>query len=104
MRDSDVAPDELTHAKNSYTLSLPSKFQTVGAIASMMANIYIYDLPLDYYQQLPEKISAVTTADVRRVMREHLKPEQLSIVVVGSKNQVENALRDLNIGELKRRN
>jgi zinc protease len=103
MRESNVSPEELLHAKNSYSLSLPSMFQTVGAIASMVANIHVYDLPLDYYQHLPEKIAAVTIDDVRRVTREHINPEQLSITVVGNKNQVEPALRDLGIGDLKLR-
>lgn len=83
IRDRDVTDDELTSAKNAYSLSLPARFQTIGGIASMNGIIYVYDLPLDYYRQLPGRIQAVSKDDVRRAAMEHVIPDQLSIIVVG---------------------
>ncbi len=104
MRESEVTDDELTHAKNSYSLSLPGYFQDVRGIAGMMANIFVFDLPLDYYQKLPDNIARVTKADVSRVAREYLHPEQLSIVVVGNRSKVEDGLKLLDRGEVQLRN
>lgn len=101
MRTSDVTASELQNAKNSYSLSLPSAFQTVGAVASMMANLYIFDLPLNYYQVLPAQLGAVSVADVRAVAEKHLHPEKMSVVVVGDKAKVENALADLKRGPVE---
>ncbi len=98
MRTSDVTLEELGLAKSRYALSLPGYFQTVSSIASMMSNIYVYDLPLDYYQELPKHIAAVTVTDVRRVAEAHLKPDSLSIVVVGDRQKVTTALAELQRG------
>lgn len=100
IREADVSADELEDAKHKYTLSLPGYFQTVQTIAAMVANIYAHDLPLDYYQQVPEKIAAVNVADIRRVAQEHLQPQTLSVVVVGDKSKVVEGLKNLERGTI----
>lgn len=103
MRTSNVTEEELNNAKNRYSLSLPGYFQTVDGISGMMANLYLYDLPLDYFQQVPDRINAVSVADVRRVAEQHLHPEALSIVVVGDDNHVGPGLADLQRGPVQKR-
>jgi zinc protease len=98
MRTSDVSERELLEAKNSLSLSLPGELETVGRIAGMMANLFIYDLPLDYYTTVPERISAVDLADVRRVAVRHWHPERLSLVVVGDRALIEADLAKLGRG------
>ena len=103
IRVSDVTAEELQNAKSRYSLSLPGYFQTVDGIASMMSTIYMFDLPLDYYQKVPERINAVTVADVRRVAEQHLQPEKLSIVVLGDKNKISTGLTNLQRGPVHER-
>lgn len=95
MRSKDVTLDELSAAKNRYSLSLPGSFQTAQAVAGMTANLFLYALPLTYYVDLPRLIQAVTVADVRRVALAHLKPSELTVVVVGDRSFVEAPLRAL---------
>ncbi len=101
IRTQDVSPKELSNAQNYYSLSLPGYFQTVNGIASMFSNIYTYDLPMNYYQELPHKLGKVTIADIRRVAQSTLKPENLAIVVVGDKNTVAPTLKELGRGKVK---
>jgi zinc protease len=103
MRKTDVTAEELQHAKNSYSLSLPGMFQNASRVASMMGGLFVYDLPLDYYQTLPQNLSGVSVADVRRVADAHLKPEQLSIVVVGDESKVGPSLSQLGRGPVVKR-
>lgn len=100
IRQEDVKAEELEHAKSRYSLSLPGYFQTVQGIGRMVADIFLYDLPLDYYQQLPSHIQEVTVADVRRVAEQHLHESQMSIVVVGDRRMVEAGLTDLQRGPI----
>ena len=51
--------EELKLAKESITRSLPANFETTYSTAATMASIYLYDLPLDYYQTLPGRIEAI---------------------------------------------
>jgi zinc protease len=100
IRARDVGEDELRQAKDGLALSLPGRFQTVGSIAAMMRNIYVYDLPLDYYRRFPERVQVVSRADVRRAAEAHLLPEQLAVVVVGDPAEVETGLGKLGRGEV----
>ena len=52
--------DELALAKDSLVRSLPAQFETSASVTASTANIYIYDLGLDYYTKLPARLSAVT--------------------------------------------
>ncbi|MEE8410435.1 MAG: pitrilysin family protein [Myxococcota bacterium] len=101
IRDADVSAEELINAKSRYSLSLAGYFQTVDAVASMIGNIYTYDLPLDYYQKLPEYIAGVSIEDVRRVAQTYLRPDNLSIVVVGDANEVKASLAELGRGDVQ---
>ena len=103
MRDTGTTEAELTAFKSRYTVSLPSYFQTVGRIADMFGNIYLYDLPLDYYQQVPDRINAVNAPDVQRVARAHILPGDLSIVVVGDRGDVAPGLAHLGRGLVRLR-
>jgi zinc protease len=98
LRNNDVSTEELQNAKNWYSLSLPSSFQTVEGMADMVANLFVYDLPDDYYQRLPENLATVTVADVRRVATQYLHPDAMSIVVVGDPDHVKPALAQLGHG------
>lgn len=70
----------------------------------MLANLYLFNLPDDYYQKLPGNLAAVTVADVRRAATTYLHPDKLSIVVVGDPAHVEPALQDLGRGSIVRLN
>ena len=53
MRETPLTPEELALAKDSLVRSLPAEFETSGGVTASTANIYIYDLGLDYYTKLP---------------------------------------------------
>lgn len=101
-KKSGVLDEELVHAKNRYARSLAGNFQTVEKIASMMAKIFLFELPYDYYQELPKKIEAVSPEDVLRAAQTHLKPSSLQIVVVGDAKAVQDELEQLGRGSVVR--
>ena len=53
MRDTLMTPEELKSAKDSIAQSLPARFEHAAETVGTFAEIYVYDLPLDYYSQLP---------------------------------------------------
>lgn len=66
-----------------------------------MAQLFIYNLPLDYYRSLPAKIDAVTVGDVRRVAGKYLLPESMVIVAVGDRSKIEPELGKLKLGKIE---
>ena len=43
----------------------------------------IYDLPADYWDSYPQKVAAITAADVQRVAQKYVDLNHLQIVAVG---------------------
>ena len=104
IRQADVTDEELTNAKNRYILSLPGLFQTVDGISDNIATLFVYDLPLDNLQKIPEHVAAITKTDVRRVAQKFLDPGQLIIVVNGDKAKIGESLTGLQRGAVRQTN
>ena len=52
-------------------------------VATSLAELAIYDLPLDEYQTRSRRLKAVSAADVQRVAAEIMRGEAMTVVVVG---------------------
>jgi zinc protease len=80
-----VTEAELAAAKAFYVDAFPGLFfATKLQTAATYAQAELLGLPKDYYRTYREKIAALTTDEIRRVAREHLKPERFAWVVVGN--------------------
>jgi len=100
MRDGGVTEEELVLAKDSITRPLPANFETTASTAGTMAGLYLFDLPLDYYETLPTRVNAITTADVAGVAKKYLTPERMVVVAVGDRKLIEPQLEKLNLGTI----
>ncbi|HXZ80962.1 MAG TPA: pitrilysin family protein [Terriglobales bacterium] len=98
IREAPISAEELAMAKGAIALSLPALFETSTVMAATVGQLFVYDLPLDYYQTLPAKIDAVTTADVQKVAQTWLVPESMVIVAVGDRAKIEPELKKLDLG------
>ena len=101
MRATDMSAEELKIAKDSFARSLPGLFETTGQAAQSVAQLFIYNLPIDYYRSLPAKIDSVTVGDVKRVAGKYLMPESMVIVAVGDRSKIEPELGKLNLGKIE---
>jgi zinc protease len=78
-----VSERELADAQAYLTGSFPLSIETPSAIALQVLNAVFYGLDLNELQTYRERVNAVTPDDIQRVAREYLRPDQLSIVLVG---------------------
>jgi zinc protease len=99
--DKPSTPEELAAAKEASIRSLPGKFETTTAVAGAINSIFIYNRPLDYYVKLPEKYQAISDADIARVAKEYLHPDQLVIVTAGDRAKIEPGLKDAGLGPVE---
>jgi zinc protease len=79
-----VSDRELENAKAYMTGSFPLTIETPHQIAMQVLNVVFYGLPLEQLQTFRDRVNAVTVDDIQRVAREYLKPDRLSIVLVGN--------------------
>jgi zinc protease len=100
MLKSEVSPDEMKLAKESISRSLPALFETTGSTVGTIGTLYLFDLPPDYYQNLPERLESMSAQDVYAATKKHLRPEDMLVVAVGDRRQIEPQLAKLKLGSV----
>jgi zinc protease len=83
IRTEPVSDKELADAKSYLTGSFPLRVDTNDKIAGFLVGVEFYDLGLDYIDKYKNYINSVSTADVLRVAKKYLHPEEFVLVVVG---------------------
>jgi zinc protease len=92
-----VTADELTAARNSLTLSLPSRVQSIDGISSVVSRIVDDNLPKDWWSKYIAAVNTTTAADVAAMTKKYMDPEHLAIVIVGDGAKIEAAVKATNI-------
>jgi zinc protease len=103
MRAQPMREQELAGARNSQILSLPVQFDTDEAISGSLADLFVFGLPADYYQQLPARYAAVTAQQAQAVARKYLAPEKMIVVAVGDRAKIQPQLDALKLGKTELR-
>jgi len=78
-----VSTRELSDAQEYLTGSFPLTIETPSAIALQVLNAIFYGLDLNELQTYRERVNAITVDDIQRVAQQYLRPDRLSIVLVG---------------------
>ncbi len=103
IRAAPPTAEELKLSKGAFSLSLAGLFESSEQTANTVGDLFTYDLPLEYYQQLPAKIDAVTAADVQRMATTYLHPETSVVIGAGDRAKIEDSLKKLAIGPVELR-
>ena len=101
MRASEVTDAELSLATSYLDGVFPIRFESTAAIASALASLVSYGLPDDYFDRYRENIRSVTAAEVLRVARAYVRPEELQVVAVGDAAAVRGPLEQLGLGPVQ---
>ncbi len=79
-----VRERELENAKDYITGNYPLTLQTPDAIASAVLTQLFYELPLEELQTYRRRVGNVSVEDIQWVARAYLRPDRLSMVLVGN--------------------
>ena len=101
MRTTQLTPEELKAAKDSMARVLPGFFETTPQVAGTIGQLFVYNLPLDYYRTLPAKINTVTAIDVQKAAEKYLSPKSMVVVAVGDRSKIEEELKKLDLGPIE---
>ncbi len=99
-RDAEVHSDELTDARDYLVGVFPLRFEGAAQVASALGGLIVFDLPDDELDRYRPQIAEITAHDVMSAALRHIRPDELSIVVVGDAKQVEGPLRDAGLGDV----
>ena len=90
-----ITKEELDGAKDGVLRGYPASFERPGAVLGQLLQMVQFDLPDDYFHTVRPSIEALTLADVHRIVEEWIRPDQLKILVVGDRQEVELGLKEL---------
>ena len=96
-----VSEGELASAKAYLTGSFPLTIETPDSIALQVLNVIFYGLPLEQLQTFRERVNRVTVDDIERVARFYLKPDAVSVVLVGNASVFVPQLRGVGFGAVR---
>lgn len=78
-----VTDTELTQAKNNIVGGFPLRIDSNKEILEYLAVIGFYDLPLNYLDEFPKRVEAVTAEQIQAAFKRHIDPDKLVTIVVG---------------------
>ena len=83
MRDEKVPADELENAKRAIIGSFALSLEQPQSLLQNIITQKLYNLPVDYWDTYPQKVTAITADDVQRVAQKYLDLGHLQVVAVG---------------------
>ena len=90
-----VTAEELALAKESILNAFVFTRDTRAKALQQQVLLEFYGFPADYYVKYPSNIEKVAAADVERVAKKYVQPNQLAVLVVGKEKDFEKPLSSL---------
>ncbi len=97
IRTAPVSGQELQTAKDTALNSFVFHFDTPAKTLSRILRYEYYGYPRDFIFEYQKALGAVTAADVLRVARQYIRPEDFTIVAVGNPNEFGKPLTALGL-------
>lgn len=94
-----VQDPEMSLARATLTRGYPRSFETAQQVARSVAQLVLYDLPDDYFEEFVPKVNAVTADEVTRAAQRHLDPSRMVTLIVGDHRAIGDSLKALQLGD-----
>ena len=93
MRDESVVQKEFDDKRRAIIASFALTLESPQAVLGNHITRWIYKLPADYWEKLPDRIMAVTQAQVQEAAKKYLDPARLQIVTVGEAAKIGDVVK-----------
>ncbi len=93
MRNEAVPTKEFDDKRRGMVASFALSLESPNAVLGNHITRWLYKLPADYWDKLPDRIMAVTQAQVQEAARKYLDPARLHIVAVGDATKIAETLK-----------
>ena len=96
-----VPERELVDAQAYLAGSFPLTIESPNDIASQVINYVLYELPLEDIPTYTKRVTSITPDDIQRVAQAYLRPDNLSVVLVGNAKAFVPQLRALGLNDVE---
>jgi zinc protease len=100
LRDGPTS-DELNAARDYLSGTVPLELQTTEQIAARAGEIFVYDLPADYFARYRDELRQVTAQQALAAARRHVRPDEFVWTIVGDAHALEKPIAEMNLGTVE---
>lgn len=86
--------DELKGIQNYIAGTFVLQNSTRQGIIGQLTNLNLHGLPDSYLTNYVKNVFAVTPADVQQITQKYIRPDDMTLVIVGDKKKVEEQIKD----------
>ena len=94
-RNSGITEKELKFTKDAFLGREALKYETAGQKLGFLNRILTYDLDKSYIDKQANILNSITKADVDAIAKAKIKPDEMSIIIVGNKYLIKQKLKNL---------
>jgi len=87
-----VSVDDLENAKRAIVGGFALSLEQPQSLLQNIITQKLYNLPADYWDTYPQKVSAITAEDIQRVAQKYLDMKHLQVVAVGDASKTREIL------------
>jgi zinc protease len=99
--DKPMTTAEINDAKDRQIKTLAGRWETSASVGGALAEIVIYDLPLDYYETYADNVRNASDAQVNAAAKKFVTPSQMLWVVIGDRAKIEAGIKELGLGDVQ---
>ena len=88
IRNEKVNDTLLYNTKQKYLGNFVLQMENPATIARQAYNIYVNNLPEDFYETFLQKVEAVTPADIQEAANKYVHPDKARIIVAGKASEI----------------
>lgn len=100
IKQEPVSDEELKAAKNGILHSFAGRYSTLGQVASLLADQFAYDLPLNSDEVMYDQVAKVSKDNILAVANRVLKKDQTVLVAVGDLEALEAPIAHMDVGKV----
>ena len=93
--------EEVEAARDYVAGVFPLRLETTAQVAGRVAELLLYGLPDDAWTRYRDQIRSVTAEAASAALSRHVRPDELTIVVVGDADLVQGPLEELGLGPVQ---
>jgi predicted Zn-dependent peptidase len=92
LREEKVSAEELENAKRAIIGSFALSLEQPQSLLQNIITQKLYDLPADYWDTYPQKVSAVTAEDIQAIAQKYIDLDHLQVIAVGDASKARDVL------------
>ena len=94
-RNSGITEKELKFTKDAFLGREALKYETAGQKLGFLNRILTYDLDKSYIDKQANILNSITKVDIDAIAKAKIKPDEMSIIIVGNKYLIKQKLKNL---------